>query len=345
MTRNNRSTRLGAALLGVIAAACWLAALLTAGRMTEQYDALSVRFPAASVTQKDLERAAAASTDAELLCKAAWTRGSELKKASAALGESTQVRMIDVYGDMRQIAPMTLLNGSFPVDDDSSGCVIDTKSAWNLFHSTDAIGAELTVDGNPCVVRGIVEAYEPMVIMRNSDAVYENLEFTARDLSAAKQLVETFLYRCNSDGDYIVVQSGLLAHLALGSVWLLACIFGVAGACAFWKNAWTRKKSKRDCVLFFLAGAVLIVASAAVLMKTAYWPQSFLPTKWSDFGFWSTLLHGWEAQWKAISLITPLPKEIVFFQQLRCCGVLLLTALLTAGWCTASLRMIGKWRD
>ena len=337
MTRIRRTKLLGAALIGAIAAACWLVSLLTAHALTQQNGGLSVRFPTATVTQRDLDRAAA-SSDGTLICAAAWSRTIEQKTASSALGRNAALRMIVAYGDMRQIAPMRLLCGSYPVDDDTSGCVVDAKSAMRLFHATDTIGAELTVDGELYVVRGIVEAYEPMLILRKNGAAYENLEFSAENLSAAKQLVETFLYRCNSEGDYIVVQSGLIAQLAHGLVWFAAVIYGVAGANAALRNAWANRGNKHDFWWRLLIGAALVTASVAVLIKTAFWPQSFLPTKWSDFAFWTTLWQGWEAQWKAVSLMTPLPKEIELFQKLLCSGVLLLAALLAGGWCAASLR-------
>ena len=337
MTRTKRGLR-RAVLPGLIAATCWLIALFTAASLVRQYDGLSVRCSEAAITQKDLERAASASVDEELACTAAWTRKQELLAASSDLGGSAQVRVIEVYGDMRQAAPMKLLSGGFPAEDDTSGCLLDGSSAWALFHSTDAVGAEVTAGGKKYVVRGIVEAYEPMILLRKSAAIYENLEFSSGNLSEAKQFVETFLYRCGGSGSCIVVQSGLLARLALGFVWLPVCVFGALGAAALLKRAWASKADKRACVPLFIAGIALLAAAVSVLLSTFYWPQSFLPTKWSDFAFWSNLFEGWKTQWKAISLMTPLPKEIQLFQTLRRCGILLLTAFLAGGWCAASLR-------
>lgn len=341
MTRNKRGL-FGTVFLGLTALACWLIALLMANNLIEQYGGLSARLPAASVTQQDLERALAVSSDGTLRCTAAWSRTSEPKTASAALGANAPLRMIRVYGDMRQVAPMRLLSGSFPVDDDLTGCTIDAKSAWKLFHSIDAIGAKLIVDGNDYVVRGIVEAYEPMLLLRGNAEKYENLEFTVRDLLSAKQHVETFLYRCNSAGGEVVVESGLLARLVRGAVWLLPCLVGAAGAVALFRRGWTRRSERRISLLLLLAGALLATTAFVLLLKTAFWPQQFFPTKWSDFGFWTSLLDGWRAQCKAISLMTSLPKEIELFRATRWCGVLLLTALLTGGWCAASIRTLGN---
>ena len=93
--------------------------------------------------------------------------------------------------------------------------------------------------------------------------------------------------------------------------------------------------NKRAWPLLLAAGTALLTAAVLLMIKTFYWPQSFLPTRWSDFTFWRTLIESWQADWKAMSLMTPLPKEIQLFRALRQCAVLMLTALLAGGWCLA----------
>lgn len=336
MTRNKRLWP--AALLGLIAVGCWLTALLTADNLRLQYDGLSVRFTQAAIMQKDIVRANNESSGVGIAIHAAWTRNSELQTAKSELGANAQLHIVGVYGDLRQVAPMRLLSGGFLPEDDTSGCVLDASSAWMLFHSIDAIGATLTVSDKTYFVRGIVAAYEPMLIIRDDTLTYENLEFSADDVDTAKQELEPFLTRCGATDGYTLVQSGLYARIMQGLVWLPPCIFLGATAVTLLKKAWARKTDRRAFVPLLLAGTLLLLAAVWVVAKTLYWPQSFLPTRWSDFSFWRSLLKGWNADWKAISLMTPLPKEIQLFQMLRGCGVLLITAFLTGGWCAASFR-------
>ncbi|MEA4938234.1 MAG: ABC transporter permease [Christensenella sp.] len=329
-----------AALLGLFAVACWLGALSIASWLTRQYDGLSVRFAQPVVAQKDLLRAIDETPEGELRVRAAWTSDAKLQTASSALGTQTQLRRIQAYGDLRAIAPLRLLSGSFPVEDDTSGCLIDKASAWQLFHSTDAIGAVVTLGQNRYTVRGIADAYEPMLVIRGGNATYENLEFAAGEQSAAKQQAETFLYRCNAPNTYTLIESGLFARVARGFIWLCPCVFGIAGAIALFKSAKTRKDYANAAVPKYLASAVLLVIALAILLQTFYWPQSFLPTKWSDFGFWRDLVVGWGALGKAVSLMTPHPKEIQLLAALRWCAVLELSAVLFGGWCITAGRRI-----
>jgi len=329
-----------AALLGLFAVACWLGALSIASWLTRQYDGLSVRFAQPAVTQKDLLRAIGETPEGELQVRAAWTSDAKLQTASSELGTQTQLRRIQAYGDLRAIAPMRLLSGSFPVEDDTGGCLIDKASAWQLFHSTDAIGAVVTLGQNRYTVRGIADVYEPMLVMRGSNATYENLEFAASEQSAVKQQAETFLYRCNAPQTYTLMESGLVARVARGLVWLCPCVFGVVGAIALFQSVKTRKDCANAAVPKYLASAVLLAIALVILLQTFYWPQSFLPTKWSDFGFWRDLVEGWSALGKTVSLMTPHPKELQLLAALRWCAVLELLTVLFGGWCATALRQL-----
>lgn len=337
MTRTKRGLW-RAVLLGLIAAGCWLAALIIAGDLAEQYGGLSVRFAKAAVTQKDLERAQSESTSEELVLRAAWTRKKELQTLGSELGGSAKARVIGIYGDPRQIAPLSLLSGGFLPENDEEGCVLDAVSAWALFHSSEAVGATLNLNGRVYVVRGIVKSYEPMLIIRDDTLKYENLEFGVSDPAVGKQEAETFFARCGAGGEYLVVQSGLYVRLILGFVCLAAGGFLLAGAAALLKSAWLKKDYSCARLFFLTAGIALAAAAVLLFIKTFYWPQSFLPTRWSDFAFWRGLIESWQADWKAISLMTPLPKEIQLFRSLRCCFVLLLVSVLTGGWCCAFVR-------
>ena len=330
----------GAALLCLLTLACWLGALSISSWLTGEYDGLSARFPEPAVAQKELARSIAETPGDEFACQAAWSSGQKLQTASTELGTQAQLRVILAYGDLRAIAPMHLLAGSFPVGDDTEGCLLDEASARQLFHSTGAIGATVTLGKSRYIVRGVVEAYEPMLVARSGNATYENLEFSAANLPAAKQLVETFLYRCNAPKTYTLIESGLLCRIQRGIVWLCPCVFCVAGAIAQFRSARSRKDRANAAVPRYLASAVLLAVAITILGATFYWPQSFLPTKWSNFTFWSDFAEGWKALFKAISLLTPHPKEIQLFSALRWCAVLELTALLAGGWGIASFRRI-----
>lgn len=328
----------GAALLGLLAIACWAYALLTAGGLARQYLGVSVRLSETSVTQKALEKALERTDESELSCTAAWTRSAGKQTAASHLGGETSLRVVCVSGDMRQIEPMKLLSGAFPTQDDADGCLLDAASAWALFHSTDALGATVTLGDREYVVRGIAETYESVLMIRDDRASYENLEFAAQNPDGAKQSVETFLYRCGGADHSVIVQSGLIARVALGAAWLPLWIAAACAAAAFFRRGWKTRGRQARNVLCWAAGAALTALVCFGLASTAFWPQSWLPTKWSDFAFWGRLIDNWKTEMKTFALMTQLPKEIELFSTVRRCAAAIIVSILSGGWCAAAFR-------
>lgn len=325
-------------ILGLIATVCWAYALLNAAGLARQYTGTSVRIPGDPVLQKTLIRAQEQTDSAELFCTAAWTRGLPEEVEGLLTGGTASVRVICVYGDMRQTEPMKLLSGSFPTEDDEQGCLLDVTTAWTLFHSTDPIHATLKIDDKVYIVRGIVESYEPMVLIRNDRASYENLEFSSQNPDGAKQFIETFLYRCGCTENSVIVQGGLIARVVWGAAWLPLWIAAAYAAIILSKRGREMRGRPARSVPYRVAGVAVAALLCFGLVSTAFWPQSWLPTKWSDFAFWGRLIEAWQTQAKACALMTQLPKEIKLFSIVRRCAAALMISILSGGWCAASVR-------
>jgi len=341
----NKRVWLRAALLAAVSLTSWLMALGCANRLASQYAGVSVRLAEAAITAKQIRQANEQSASSGLVCSAAWTRGLPILAENAAFGLETKLRILSVYGDMREVAPMKLLCGSFPVEDDTSGCLIDAKSAWKLFHSGDCTGASVSAGNARYTVRGVVETYEPVLLIRNQSAKFENLEFAMPDPLASRQAIETYLYRCGSSAESeMLVENGLAARIVRGAAWIPLYLAAAAVTVWLFFCAWNKRGSARSSLPYWIAGASIAAALVCLLVRTAYWPQSFLPTKWSDFSFWPRLIEGWREQWKALSLATPLPKEIQFFQSIRRIAFLLTVALLSGGWGVSSMRLAAARR-
>lgn len=331
---------LAGGLLGLLAAGLWLFALLGARDLVMQYDGVSVRLERAALTQRQLEKTATQTEGESISLRAAWSRGAA-EQASSSLGGTTMLRRVSVYGDMRQTAPMQLLSGGFPADDDVNGCLLDAASAMSLFHAVDPIGATVLIGKESYVVRGVVKAYEPMLLARDSKATFNNLEFAAQNLDDAKQSVETFLFRSGATDGQIILQSGLLSRVLRGLLWLPPCLLGFVCGVRFLLRGrqWSETPQKRT--YYVILGLVTVCAALIVLWNTAYLPQAWLPTKWSDFAFWNRLLEGWRENFTAYSLMTPLPKDVVLFQSLRR-GALYAMLVLFFGVWSLSLFWLGS---
>jgi len=323
--------RLAGGLLGALSVGLWLISLLGARDLVRQYDGVSVRLERASLTQRQLEQTAAQTKGEGVSLRAAWSRGAA-EQASSAFGGTTMLRRISVYGDMRQTAPMQLLSGGFPADDDMDGCLLDAASAMTLFHSIDPIGATVLLDKQSYVVRGVVEAYEPMLVTRDSKAKFNNFEFAAQNLDEAKQAVETYLMTAWVMDGQIILLSSMLARVLQGLLWLPPCLLGLVCGVRILLHSRRRGETPKKRVCFVILGLAAVSTAVIVASSTVYIPQTWLPTKWSDFGFWGRLVEGWRENFIAYSLMTPLPKDVILFQSLRRGALEALLVLLFGSW-------------
>jgi hypothetical protein len=310
----------GAALLGLLAIACWAYALLTAGGLARQYLGVSVRLSETSVTQKALEKALERTDESELSCTAAWTRSAGKQTAASHLGGETSLRVVCVSGDMRQIEPMKLLSGAFPTQDDADGCLLDAASAWALFHSTDALGATVTLGDREYVVRGIAETYESVLMIRDDRASYENLEFAAQNPDGAKQSVETFLYRCGGADHSVIVQSGLIAPRVCSWGGFSGCRCGSrqpALDCCFFPARLENARPQARNVLCWAAGPRSPRSCASGWLRPRSGRSPGCRPNGRDFAFWGRLIDNWKTEMKTFGLMTQLPKEIELFSTVR----------------------------
>lgn len=318
-----RKQFLAAAFL-IAAAVLWTQAMIRAQTLMSAYSGVSVRMSDSAVTLKQLKKILPTEEADGLVLTAAWTRSDPLTAKAASMQTSTVLSMAAVYGDMRRTEPlMTLLCGSIPAEDDADGCLIDVQSALALFRSAEPIGAMLSVDGCAYTVRGVVKAYAPTLFVRDENRAYDHLEFATEDVSLGEIHVDAYLNKYALEGSHVVIQSGLYARIAWGLVFL-PIVFVL-----FWIAIWIARlihadyacRGKRCWKLLLLSLAAMgaLVPGAVILRKTFYWPQSFLPTRASDFSFWRILLSGWKETWESISLLSPLPGDVLFFRGMRAC--------------------------
>lgn len=306
----------GTVLLAAALLALWGGVHVRSVSLLAAYPGVSVRIFDTPIADKRLKKLLAKETADAPACVAAWTRSGRQTVSSAAMHTKSDARIVCVYGDMRQVVPMTLLSGSFPVDGDYGGCLLDADTAQTLFHAVDVVGAQVETGGARYAVRGVVKTYEPMLLTRSELAAYENLEFRVADLSTGNVSVNAFLYQYALTNDHVIVQSGLYAKILSGLVFLPVELALLAVALRLLSAVW-RGRRRRAFALLLLPAAAAFAALLWLGNRTFFWPQAFLPTKCSDFAFWGTLWESWQQNWKSIQLMTPLPKEIVLFRGMR----------------------------
>lgn len=315
---------------------CWAGALYWGQWLSNNFDGAGARLKTSGITQAQIAQALTANTDENILDIAAWRREDALVQIeNPLLYAEYAARRVAAWGDPRKVCPMTVLSGGFPVQSDSSGCVIEERAAMALYHNLDVVGANLMVDGKTYVVRGVVRAKEALLLVRDPKTEYTSFTFSTKNVSNAGASAEGFLLRLGiSSEEYVLVENGLFGAMTASLSGLPGFIALVCVLLPLLRAGWLRRYSLA-CVPLFLGGVLLFFLLAWLLDLRLFWPEAFLPAQWSDFAFWPNLWKTQAANFEAISYLTPNSKDLQWMSAMRRCS---LYSLLSCGFFAALLR-------
>lgn len=126
----------------------------------------------------------------------AWTEKEGQTVTDPKLGKSIQTNIVYLSGSSELVLPAE------PVllAQDENGCLVATRTAWELFGSAEVVGQEIKVDHQICMIRGIVNAPQTGIYMQTS-ASMENVSFQRITLEGKDtEAGNNFLLRYGVDG-------------------------------------------------------------------------------------------------------------------------------------------------
>lgn len=320
-------------LLIVLIGLTWGSCIYLQRYTVKNYDGISLRLEGTGVKQMDLAAALKEeqnkndTNDKASWQITAWNRGPRITIKNSKLNTTTRTRIITVFGDMAKVCPFQIQFGSFCYEEDTLGCVIDEKTAYDLFRNKNVVGNTITYDSKQYVIRGIVKSKEQVVIMINEDknASFLNLEMKIENGTGIAAI--NFLNDYQLTSDYITVLEGsfyakLLYNTAIFPaffIWLCLVTF-------FLKRVYKKRNNLLQCLFY----SMICVLICYICLKSArpYFPDRWIPTRWSDFDFWNRFMKEWKEKWRDYSYLIPLQKDTILRNTILLCNIMsLLTTL------------------
>lgn len=228
---------------------------------------------------------------------AAWKEEHNVTAAGQEGIRSTGLNLIKAQGSLQLIFG----TGSVLDEDDMWGCLLSEKAAEALFGSSDAAGKTVVCRDREYTVRGILKADAPVLAVRGFNggqekgAAYGDAPGSGKDTAEsaemltlrAKDSLKEFMVRHSLSGR--ILELTLLAEIAQIFVIILPVVTAGCLAAVLVRGLLMNiRKRKR---LLPAVWALLLIIVAAVLFitisKVLHIPSDIIPTKWSDFGFWS----------------------------------------------------------
>lgn len=223
-----------------------------------------------------------------------------------------QIQMLSFCGDPKLIAFFPLASGRLPHEGESGVCALDMDTAYALFRTTDTEGNRVRVDGDSLLVVGVIDVECPcLMICATQDTYFNRLAANSREeldilTSALGEEIDPFEF------------SGLEA----ARVTLLMCLCPVVCIIVFALGALRRRMGWCKEVSNFLLWTLFAGVGLAVIWCI---PVRLLPTRWSDFSFYSELLSDFRAR----DLRLPDARDLLLRSGLFRTGILCLIACVT----------------
>ena len=209
-----------------------------------------------------------------------------------------------------------LLDGTVLKQDDTGGCLIDAVTAGTLFGSRNVVGNELQYGGQTFIIRGILPEKTPVLVVQaaafchgsagsgisfgngasggsNSGVVafhHISLRFPSEGSNGKRQQgsssqIEEFLVRHGLTGENSR-QNGISNLAAAFSFLLPVVLWGSL----LGKTFALMRKNRQYPVRLLLTALLLLGLVWLFFRLTEIHPQipeDMIPTRWSDFSFWS----------------------------------------------------------
>ncbi|MBE5963053.1 MAG: ABC transporter permease [Lachnospiraceae bacterium] len=230
-------------------------------------------------------------------------------------GRSIKEEKVLCNGNIADVCPVTLIEGNMLLPDDEYGCMLSEDTAYSLFGTIHVTGAKVVCQDKTYLVRGIIESELTGILCcdaKDGDQ-FQNLQLSMSDLSEGRDIAEQFLLRYGIMEEAVVTEYGFFARLLKNGLILWPAVFFVY---LLFK---ARKQIKSHAFLpWNAAGLCLAMAVfAIVLWKCGYIPMRLIPTKWSDFSFFRSLLKKAAVHRKELAYMTPYAADIQFRNQCR----------------------------
>jgi hypothetical protein len=224
-----------------------------------------------------------------------WNRIEQETVKSVGVDISEGVNVIETCGDMSQVIPMEFICGNYVYQGDKKGCVLDAKTAYKLFGTTDIVNNTVEWKKKKYVVRGVAKAKDIMMLIQTEDenheyanieAVYGNRKHKESIDNQGQLLKDMLIQQMGVNKQAVIIDGDLTSHMLYAMYHMPLWIIAFGMLFMMMKGAYRYRRS----MVVFISMCLLTLVAMEFLIKITdfniYIPGQFIPTKWSDFDFY-----------------------------------------------------------
>jgi len=172
-------------------------------------------------------------------------------------------------------------------EEDKTGCLISADIAETLFGNTNVSEVEIMMNNHLYEVRGVVhDLKETVMVTADNETQMTRLRVRIPEEKTAAQIQSAVMNQYGISGTILEYQ--LLYWLGAGSLWLFPVIASIRFL--FWLLANAKSTTRKmERILWWGSSLLLIGVCGYFMMELIRIPRELVPTKWSDFSFWTRL--------------------------------------------------------
>lgn len=236
----------------------------------------------------------------------AWSCKPEVSVRAEKRKETVQADVYHVYGAMQVVFPCPMAHGNYPYEADTKGCLISSGLAQQLYGAENVVGQSVVCQKKEWWIRGVIKEEDSFLAVctqkrEDSMTCLEVVGASRSPVNSIQQLAPQIGMADISyvfDGSLAYTAARLLVGLPL---FLFLCLMHQRTECeasqetftsplqAFLQKIWKKRKK----FLWWLALFLVVLCFVRI-------PDSLIPTKWSDFEFWSRraqeIWQSWEVR-------------------------------------------------
>lgn len=253
--------------------------------------------------------------------------------------------VFEVYGNYNDVIPINLIDGSYVSYEDDKSCIIDKKTAYELFGTVYASDNSILMDDKVYTVRGVVDANLKfiMYISQDENTEFKNLEFKGYDIERGSEFVGNFLVQNNLSDDYICVENGFYGRLAEKFSYLPAQLLVFFIIFKISKTFFGNLKFKYNTVIYAIIYIVFIYILLKITKFQIYLPSRIIPTKWSDFEFWINKYKDFQSSIQDITYLMPTIRNVTAMKYIKRSVVCTILSIIVFLKIIINNRKIAEW--
>ncbi|RKJ51920.1 hypothetical protein D7Y05_02445 [bacterium 1XD42-54] len=289
------STLLWSAVLFFIMGGCYFLAVLCLGRVQKTSGIITVMLEGSPLSGKEAQEILTREEEQEDFVQSCfWGELPGVELVCRETAKISRTLAIVTKGN-----PELVMSGTVSLQWQEDGCFLDTQTAEELFGTQQAAGQRLWCEEKSYTVCGTFDSLRRVMVRQAEpqdgaclDTISlhtpkeETLEavWSIQVAKSSAGSAEQFLMRNALTGE---VAEFTLPGVVAGDLLLILPLFLAATIFYFFLKS--GKKASARGEKWFCFVAAFAVMAAALWLILQYWriPQDMIPSKWSDFTFWS----------------------------------------------------------